>query len=208
MSSVASYQVRHVDLACENSLQFDQYQHYYFVFWYKSIPLGQFYHSASTLLTESFFWNVCLKSIRPALLHYVSKIDPSYEILQTDHADAKLIRHICKAVIEPFVPQEPGGSFPVSVIICTRDRSDYLKNCLSALQQLAFMPAEVVVVDNASKDDSTRSVASQFKNVRYVREDRPRQNSISLPTQMTTRFPIATGSIMFIKLLTMHQSVL
>jgi glycosyltransferase involved in cell wall biosynthesis len=173
MRSLPPYSIKNIDLAQEIPFSFDQNKHYYFVFWYKSIPLGQFYHSAATLLTENFFWNVCLKSIKPSLLHYAAKLNEPITILQTDHADAPLIQHVCRAVIEPFVPKALSGQCPITVVICTRDRADHLKNCLTAIQQLAFVPEEIIVVDNASRDDSTRSVAAQFKNVRYIREDKP-----------------------------------
>lgn len=60
----------------------------------------------------------------------------------------------------------------VSVIICTRDRTDNLHGCLVALQRQKIVPREVIVVDNAPSDDSTMHLAAQF-GVRYVCEDRP-----------------------------------
>lgn len=61
----------------------------------------------------------------------------------------------------------------LTVVICTRDRPDDLDRCLISIQALSPSPAEVVVVDNASRDDATRQVASRHAGVRYVREERP-----------------------------------
>src|SRR5690606_34477930 len=61
----------------------------------------------------------------------------------------------------------------VSLVICTRDRATNLKRCLESLKNLRCKPAEIIVVDNASRDHSTRLVAESFDDVVYVREDRP-----------------------------------
>ena len=65
-----------------------------------------------------------------------------------------------------------GERQPASVIICTRDRPDQLARCLISFEDQTVAPVEVIVVDNASVDDRTRSVAIEA-GVRYIREDRP-----------------------------------
>ncbi|MGI4808004.1 MAG: glycosyltransferase family 2 protein [Janthinobacterium lividum] len=59
----------------------------------------------------------------------------------------------------------------VSVVICTRDRAEELRRCLSSLEQQTRVPNEIIVVDNASKDTRTRAV-TLAAGVHYVREDR------------------------------------
>ncbi len=59
-----------------------------------------------------------------------------------------------------------------SVVICTRDRPDELSICLSSLPRQSYPPREIIVVDNASRDQRTRNVALAA-GVTYVREDRP-----------------------------------
>jgi GT2 family glycosyltransferase len=59
-----------------------------------------------------------------------------------------------------------------SLIICTRDRPDELRRCLASLPAQSYPPTEVIVVDNASRDNRTRQVA-EAAGVTYVREDRP-----------------------------------
>jgi len=64
---------------------------------------------------------------------------------------------------------------PVSVVVCTRDRSESLARCLASLAGIGGMGApehEVVVVDSAPADDAARRVAAAFP-CRYVREERP-----------------------------------
>lgn len=74
----------------------------------------------------------------------------------------------------------------VTIAICTYQRPDVLRNCLSHVQQLTAKPYEVIVVD-ASPDDTTRSVVQDFDGVRYVRNDSglgtlPRSRKIALET--------------------------
>jgi GT2 family glycosyltransferase len=61
---------------------------------------------------------------------------------------------------------------PASVVICTRDRPDELRRCLASLPQQTVAPREVIVVDNASRDQRTREVALSAGAI-YLREDRP-----------------------------------
>ncbi len=66
---------------------------------------------------------------------------------------------------------------PVSVVVCTRERADILRACLGHLRSLTYPALEVVVVDNAPQDASTRDVVSDVvgddARFRYVVEPRP-----------------------------------
>lgn len=66
-------------------------------------------------------------------------------------------------------PAPPHGS--VSVVICTRDRPDDIARCLASLRHQTRVPDEVVVVDNASRDQRTRE-AVLAAGATYLREDR------------------------------------
>ncbi|MGY1684733.1 glycosyltransferase family 2 protein [Geodermatophilus sp. SYSU D00867] len=61
---------------------------------------------------------------------------------------------------------------PLTVAVCTRDRPDDLHRCLTALERMTILPAEVVVIDNASTTDLTRDVVERHPGIRYVREPR------------------------------------
>ena len=61
---------------------------------------------------------------------------------------------------------------PISVIVCTRGRSKLLAGCLDTLARQSYSDFEVIVVDNAPTDDSTRLVAESY-STRYVLEPRP-----------------------------------
>ena len=67
-----------------------------------------------------------------------------------------------------------GGSPPVvvSTIIVSWNARRYLLGCLASLSpDVCRFPMEIIVVDNASSDGSAESVASQYPQVRLIRND-------------------------------------
>jgi glycosyltransferase involved in cell wall biosynthesis len=68
-------------------------------------------------------------------------------------------------------PRREPDTTAITVAVCTRDRPEDLRRCLQAISELSTPVAEVLVIDNASADDSTRRVAEEF-GVRCVREPR------------------------------------
>lgn len=61
----------------------------------------------------------------------------------------------------------------VTVAVCTKDRTDSLKDTLKSLQKLKYPNYEVLVIDNAPSNDRTKYlVASRFPKFKYVREQR------------------------------------
>ena len=57
----------------------------------------------------------------------------------------------------------------VSVVICSRDRSAQLEECLRALNVLCYPNLEIVVVDNGTRPEETESLADRY-GARYARE--------------------------------------
>jgi GT2 family glycosyltransferase len=64
----------------------------------------------------------------------------------------------------------------VSVIVCTRNRAAGARRTLESLRALRHRRLEIIVVDNAPDDDSTRAVVTELARadprIRYVREHR------------------------------------
>lgn len=60
----------------------------------------------------------------------------------------------------------------VSIVICTCDRPDALRQCLQHIADLTILPDEVLVVDNSSGDEATQQVARMF-GARYILEPVP-----------------------------------
>jgi len=69
---------------------------------------------------------------------------------------------------------DPARPLPTaSVVVCTRDRTDDLAQCLPGLSRLAAEGHEVIVVDNCPSDDRTARLVASYPAIRYLREPRP-----------------------------------
>lgn len=77
--------------------------------------------------------------------------------------------------IAPACPQDAAPDLGVTVAVCTRNRATQLRECLDAIVSLDYPAAliDLLVVDNAPVDDSTRDVVAEYPRVRYVREAMP-----------------------------------
>jgi GT2 family glycosyltransferase len=69
------------------------------------------------------------------------------------------------------------GGVGVTVIVCTRDRTEGLAECLRSIQQLNYEPLEILVVDNAPTGDDTRELvtaaAQTDPRIQYTCEPNP-----------------------------------
>jgi len=153
-------------------LDFDQNFGHYLVFWWQSIPLGQLFVSPRSNWSKDDLVNRYLNSIWPAIQFYAEQSELKTFSLQRP-ADEKGMRDLCLSLFEKQFSEPMPSSCPISVVICTRDRPEFLENCLSFIMKQQCKPAEIIVVDNASREGSTKQVALRFSNVIYVREDRP-----------------------------------
>lgn len=88
--------------------------------------------------------------------------------------DQALARYGRRLFAELAVPAEtdPPELPHVTVVVCTRDRADELAGCLEALRHLQYPSFDVLVVDNASRDDRTRATAERAA-VGYTHEPQP-----------------------------------
>jgi glycosyltransferase involved in cell wall biosynthesis len=78
--------------------------------------------------------------------------------------------------IPPSCPRRTGApQLHVTVAVCTRNRASHLADCLDALMALdyPFDLLDIIVVDNAPVDTSTRDLVARYRRVRYTCEPRP-----------------------------------
>jgi len=62
----------------------------------------------------------------------------------------------------------------VTAAVCTRDRAEQLELCLDSLSELNYPNLDLVVIDNAPSDNSTRDlVLNKYSRFRYICEPRP-----------------------------------
>ncbi len=169
-----TYQIHHLqlqDLIDTATLPVLTGQAHYCVFWWKDIALGELYIESGQAFTHPEFMQRAIDSIHPALEAYAARAGEPLGKVQVD--DLRTLSSTLSRICDPFVPAEFPQAVDISVVICTRNRSQQLQKCLESLMKQASSPAEIVVVDNAPTDESTFDVTAQFPGVTYVREVRP-----------------------------------
>lgn len=87
-----------------------------------------------------------------------------------DLLDEQVLARLDAAVTAPAAPAAQVRS--TAVVVCTRDRAEALRECLTALTALTRPPDELVVVDNGADGGATRRVAEEH-GARWVPEPRP-----------------------------------
>jgi glycosyltransferase involved in cell wall biosynthesis len=147
---------------------------YYFVFWWKDIPLGDLYYSNQDHKTEiqrkSLVYNAIKESVRWYIQKYLVQSNKFETVNFVECLD------IIKELEDIFKKAEHSlnqATVDLSVVICTRNRSAHLKECLETLARQTFVPREIIVVDNAPSDNSTRSTVEKFPGVKYILEAQP-----------------------------------
>jgi glycosyltransferase involved in cell wall biosynthesis len=172
----APYHITHLDLHLQpaHTLPVAPPQHgQYLVFWWQDIALGHLFIEPEREMTADAYAAARQAAIAPAIAHYASQdSDKEWPMWLTQgdfaHWDAWMA-----TLLQPYLGGPMPAQVPVSVIICTRGRAEMLRRCLHMLLVLPCAPAEIVVVDNAPSDTSTRDVAAEFAGVVYVCEPRP-----------------------------------
>lgn len=104
-----------------------------------------------------------------ALLDDVLSDKIAQHLLLEGTADLETVSETC--------PMRTMSHLSVTVVVCTRNRTQELAGCLESLGKLRYPHLDVLVVDNAPSDDSTRAlvatVVERDARFRYVREPRP-----------------------------------
>ena len=167
----SKYIIHHLDLSTHlEPIQAVGASAHYCVFWFRSVPLGEAYFHFKDPITHDQFWEECVRAISPSLHSYDSQ-RVNAALIGAMAPQPGSIRMVCEHLLQRHGIQSE-KQCDVSVVICTRDRATWLRSCLENLQNQYCLPAEIIVVDNASKTNETREVAEAF-HVRYIREDRP-----------------------------------
>ncbi|TVT42810.1 glycosyltransferase [Hymenobacter setariae] len=164
----------------------------YVVFWWKEIALGQVFFESTQLITESVYYDAFAAAIAPAVQQYASRHEARQAPWQAWLA-ARDMDHLGQwldSILSTSLPLSIPSQVAISVIICTRNRAPQLRRCLQQLRALACVPAEVVVVDNAPTDTSTRDVCQEFAEVVYVKEPRAGLDFARNSGVAATRYPL------------------
>ena len=185
MNSFKPWRILHLDLnqGIPELSFISGIQGIYVIFWWHHIPLGEMkILNADLPLNASQVTQLAIKSIAPAVGSYLikgrSKAPHKGIPGNQSHAglaDLSSLMEITlplKRLKEKYVMEKP-PDITTSVVICTRDRPEFLKRCLSSLSALTSKPMEILVVDNAPTSDETHCIVSSMTGVRYILEPRP-----------------------------------
>ena len=146
----------------------------YHVFWWKDIALGQLFIEPGENLTDTLYQQQVINTISPAMEFYSKEKDDSGNQWKTWLSENNIQNwtHYMDNLFSRWLPLQVPPKIPVTIIICTRDRADYLQHCLKMLATLSCLPEEIIVVDNNPKDNSSEQVVAKFKDVKYIKESR------------------------------------
>jgi len=185
MNSFKPWRILHLDLnqGIPELSVISGIQGIYVIFWWHHIPLGEMkILNADLPLNASQVTHLAIKSIAPAVGSYLikgrSKAPHNGIPGNQSHAglaDLSSLMEITlplKRLKEKYVMEEP-PDIPTSVVICTRDRPEFLKRCLRSLSSLTRKPMEILVVDNTPTSDETHCIVRSMTGVRYILEPRP-----------------------------------
>jgi len=176
MQTFSPYTVQHLQLTEIDNISIPD-QNQFFIFWCGAIPLGHlwFTKSGKITTTQDFRLNIN-QSIEAAISFYSEKYSHSEHpnLLQflNNYQYRELNKQLNILSSELKDRNVPLSKYRVSVIVCTRNRPLILKRCLESLMAADDGDIEIIVVDNAPDDQSTREVTGSFQKVKYILEER------------------------------------
>jgi GT2 family glycosyltransferase/SAM-dependent methyltransferase len=153
----------------------------YAVFWRAGIPLGHLELTPAQLERPASLSHLIARSIAPAVgdrlftfgFEGMARNSPGVKqtpelgpLIDLQHPLTRLGAHAAQLKLRGTDPS-------VSVVVCTRNRSDQLARCLHSLLATTDRPDEVIVVDNEPAASDTRILVESVQDVIYVAESRP-----------------------------------
>ncbi len=174
MTPVFPYIVQHLQLRYSQNFSFPEIDSsgYYCVCWWDDTPLGHFFFEKGETAKEADIKQKIAAAIKPTVEFYMKQTttEKSDEALQTAFKNFNFQVALDKVFKEIIILPAGNKSVDISVVICTRNRTNYLRRCIDSLLQQKYQPAEIIVVDNAPSDDSTEELVKQYNKVVYCRE--------------------------------------
>lgn len=162
-----AYHIIHINL--QNVLQEQQQcSPCLVVVWYKHIPLGHVW-AAEGYRNNEDLKKIIRQSIDGAINFYANKVLAAiiFNALQLNHTLE--LQNALDKMIEKSFPQTYSQP-SLSVIVCTRNRTDSLLKCIETLKASNDTDFELIVVDNAPDNDSTKIALSNIDELIYIVE--------------------------------------
>jgi glycosyltransferase involved in cell wall biosynthesis len=172
--TILPYNIHHVQLKTQDipvTVPLELNKRYYIVFWWSNIPLGHIYVEKNMAID---FTQKMFEAIIPTLKNYYDDDNHINNIVEAYQSkDLSNFSKLIEKTLAPYLLNDIPEKVDVSVVVCTRNRSESLKNCIESLNNQICMPREVIIVDNAPSDSSTKELVDKYENVNYYLEQRP-----------------------------------
>ena len=174
MKEFNSYTIHHIDICEVEEMPLPSFPCICYI-WWESIPLGHLWMDTNIAGKIEFKTKIA-EQISDGIGYYVTKsgvknID-NWKDLFIAGATNKL-EALCVQIMSPQeLSWQKEIRQTISIVICTRNRAQHVDNCIKAILANSDTVFELIVVDNASDDDSTRRVVANYNNVRYISEPR------------------------------------
>ncbi|WP_114782252.1 glycosyltransferase family 2 protein [Botryobacter ruber] len=171
------YQIMHVhlheqqaqpplDVACQGN---------YLVFWWEDVALGHLFISPGEKTTEAAYYKKLVAAIGPAVQFYAESrhaAAPDWELWLL-MGEFEMWTSWMKTIFSACASEALPAKVPVSVLICTRNRTAALERCLASLQRMVCQPEEVIIIDNAPADNRTEQLVKSLPGIKYLKEPLP-----------------------------------
>ncbi len=142
----------------------------YVVLWWRKLPLGHVWIDSGEALPQHTFCENIIAGASASLHYYLAGEDIWKRAFR--RGDAVPLAQLLQASSSLQTFLKPHAAGAISVVVCTRNRTQALGQCIRALLQSSDKNFELVIVDNAPDNDATELFVKQFGGVRYVREPR------------------------------------
>jgi GT2 family glycosyltransferase len=171
---MAPYNIYHLQLEQQIDIYdyLKEHSRYYLQIWWRQIPLGFLYIEEEDKLDRNDLQLKVIRAIQPCIDFYQSNSElPEKNYISSFlNNDKQLFHMIMSEIFAPYENNSTQQTLCVSVVVCTHNRSKDLFNCLTSLLNQQCLPEEIIVVDNAPTDDSTKKVVAHFPGVIYCQE--------------------------------------
>ncbi len=177
MKKISPYIIQHIELeepVTELSFPLLHEAGYYCFFWWRDIPLGHLFVDTNQKPDSHELRKRILTAIHPTIDFYIARQELRSVYRKAFlNANQPLFEKVMNNIFSAYLPVSIPEVVDISVIICTRDRSEDLDLCLQSLFKQVCRPKEIIVVDNAPSNDATKKVVARYNHVIYCAEPRP-----------------------------------
>lgn len=174
MKEFKSHTIHHIDICEIEEMPLPAFPSLCHI-WWESIPLGHLWIDANIAGKIEFKTKIA-EQISAGIGYYVAQSGAKNIDNWKDLFLSGAINKLEALFVQILSPQELSWQKeigqPISIVICTRNRAEHLDHCIKAILANSDTDFELIVVDNASDDDSTRRIAANYKDVRYISEPR------------------------------------